>query len=106
MSEAQRSVTVAIEGIEVRCHCGVTDEERRDAQLLLVDLRVAPLMRAFIARDGTQGRWLLLLLIHHLASDHYRLGDLYHPGHFYLHGVNHCHNHRRLCRLCGRAASP
>src|SRR5262249_44740620 len=35
-----------------------------------LDVRRAPLVRAFIAEDSLQGRWLLLLLVHHLALDH------------------------------------
>ena len=35
-----------------------------------IDLRRAPLMRAYIASDPANGRWLLLLLLHHLIMDH------------------------------------
>ncbi|HEU0297989.1 MAG TPA: amino acid adenylation domain-containing protein, partial [Longimicrobium sp.] len=35
-----------------------------------MDVRSAPLMRTCIAREPETGRWLLLLLIHHLVSDH------------------------------------
>src|SRR6185312_1103359 len=35
-----------------------------------MDVRRAPLLRAVVAQDGAQGRWLLLLLLHHLAVDH------------------------------------
>lgn len=34
------------------------------------DVRQAPLLRAFIAFDREQNRWLLLVLFHHLALDH------------------------------------
>ena len=43
MDEHARDVTIALEGLEVRCRCGVTDEERREAQTLLVDVRLSPL---------------------------------------------------------------
>ncbi|HET7460420.1 MAG TPA: amino acid adenylation domain-containing protein, partial [Longimicrobium sp.] len=35
-----------------------------------IDLRTAPLLRAHVARDPAAGRWLLLLLGHHLITDH------------------------------------
>ncbi|WP_035057026.1 non-ribosomal peptide synthetase [Andreprevotia chitinilytica] len=37
----------------------------------------APLMRAFVAEDADQGRWLLQLLHHHLISDHTTLELLF-----------------------------
>jgi amino acid adenylation domain-containing protein len=44
--------------------------ERFDPRHTGIDLRRAPLLRAFIARDERQGRWLFLFLLHHLAGDH------------------------------------
>jgi amino acid adenylation domain-containing protein len=35
-----------------------------------MDLREAPLLRAYIAYDHGKQRWLLLMLLHHLAGDH------------------------------------
>ncbi|HEU4556446.1 MAG TPA: amino acid adenylation domain-containing protein, partial [Longimicrobium sp.] len=35
-----------------------------------MDLTRAPLRKAFVAEDHARGRWLLLLLTHHLTSDH------------------------------------
>ncbi len=35
-----------------------------------IDIRQAPLVRAAIARDPVEDRWLLMLLSHHLATDH------------------------------------
>ncbi|HEU4884412.1 MAG TPA: amino acid adenylation domain-containing protein [Longimicrobium sp.] len=35
-----------------------------------IDVRHAPLMRAHVAHDAAGGRWLLMLLRHHLISDH------------------------------------
>ena len=46
---------------------------RFDPRYQRIDLREAPLMRAYIARDADDasgGRWLLLLLRHHLITDH------------------------------------
>ncbi|WP_420126422.1 non-ribosomal peptide synthase/polyketide synthase [Longimicrobium sp.] len=44
--------------------------ERYDPRRFRMDLGQAPLMRACIAEDRVRGRWLLLLLWHHLAEDH------------------------------------
>ncbi|HEX6040676.1 non-ribosomal peptide synthetase, partial [Longimicrobium sp.] len=35
-----------------------------------IDVRRAPLLRAYVARDAAADRWLLLALRHHLVSDH------------------------------------
>lgn len=35
-----------------------------------MDLREAPLLRAYIAQDQKKQRWLLLMLLHHLIGDH------------------------------------
>ncbi|HEU4558181.1 MAG TPA: amino acid adenylation domain-containing protein, partial [Longimicrobium sp.] len=44
--------------------------ERVDPLHQRVDLTRAPLLRAFVSREAVGGRWGLLLLLHHLASDH------------------------------------
>jgi amino acid adenylation domain-containing protein len=43
---------------------------RYDPRHYRMDLTQAPLLRACIAEDRARGRWLLLLLSHHLTSDH------------------------------------
>jgi amino acid adenylation domain-containing protein len=43
---------------------------RHDPRHYRMELGRAPLRRAFIAEDRARGRWLLLLLAHHLTSDH------------------------------------
>jgi amino acid adenylation domain-containing protein len=43
--------------------------ERFDSRRYRLDIREAPLQRAFIAWDRPQKRWLLLLLRHHMAID-------------------------------------
>ena len=35
-----------------------------------IDVRQAPLLRGYMTHDVVNGRWLLLLLLHHLAGDH------------------------------------
>jgi dihydroneopterin aldolase len=51
VAPAQRQVTIALERLEVPCHIGVTAEERREAQTLLVDVRLAPLRPVGRAAD-------------------------------------------------------
>ncbi|HEX9936027.1 MAG TPA: amino acid adenylation domain-containing protein, partial [Longimicrobium sp.] len=43
---------------------------RFDPRRTLLDLRRAPMMRAYIARDEAADRWLLLILRHHMITDH------------------------------------
>ena len=43
---------------------------RFDPRRNRTDVRVAPLLQAYKAYDASQERWLLLLLSHHLATDH------------------------------------
>jgi amino acid adenylation domain-containing protein len=43
---------------------------RHDPRQHRMDLGRAPLRRACIAEDRARGRWLLLMLTHHLTSDH------------------------------------
>ncbi|HEV3050200.1 MAG TPA: amino acid adenylation domain-containing protein, partial [Longimicrobium sp.] len=44
--------------------------ERIDPRHQRVDLGRAPLLRAYVGREPVAGRWGLLLLLHHLVSDH------------------------------------
>ena len=44
--------------------------ERFDPRRYRLDVRQAPMQRAFVGFDAQHGRWLLLLLSHHLVTDH------------------------------------
>ena len=44
--------------------------ERFDPRRYRIDLREAPLLRAYIAFDKGQNRWLMMQLLHHLLADH------------------------------------
>lgn len=55
MSERRRSVTIALERLEVSCRCGVSEEERREAQTLWVDVRLASLFPSDYADDDLAG---------------------------------------------------
>ncbi|WP_229212466.1 non-ribosomal peptide synthetase, partial [Duganella sp. HH105] len=50
--------------------------ERYHPRHYRLDVRHAPLMRAFAAQDKHKGRWLLQILAHHLAIDHSTLDML------------------------------
>jgi amino acid adenylation domain-containing protein len=73
---------------EIEIDAGAPDELDPDAgrQLLArfdprtfrMDLSRAPLLRAVVAQDHERGRWLLLLLTHHLILDHTSLEILVH----------------------------
>jgi hypothetical protein len=43
---------------------------RFDPRQYRIDLRQAPLMRAMVADDPPNNRWVMLLLNHHLTTDH------------------------------------
>ncbi|WP_242540612.1 condensation domain-containing protein, partial [Trinickia mobilis] len=52
-----------------------------------IDIRQAPLLRAQVAPDGANDRWVLLLLYHHLTSDHVTLEVLNEEIQAYLQGT-------------------
>jgi amino acid adenylation domain-containing protein len=52
--------------------------ERYNPRHHRIDLRQAPLLRAYVAFDRRQGRWLLLELLHHLVGDHAALAVMQH----------------------------
>ena len=55
MSDGRRRVTIALEGLEIPCRIGVTDDERREARLLRVDVRLTPLDPSAYANDELEG---------------------------------------------------
>ncbi len=48
-------------------------QEKHDPRQVRLDIRQAPLLHGYVARDAVQKRWLLLILNHHLAVDHMAL---------------------------------
>ena len=54
-SEPARSMEISLAALEAPCHCGVTAEERRVAQTLLLDLRLTPLHVTDYADDDLAG---------------------------------------------------
>jgi quercetin dioxygenase-like cupin family protein len=51
-----------------------------------MDPRQAPLLRALVAQDAANARWLMLLQFHHLALDHVTLERIQHEVHAHLLG--------------------
>ncbi|HET7232709.1 MAG TPA: non-ribosomal peptide synthase/polyketide synthase [Longimicrobium sp.] len=68
-----RHAPLPVEEVELDAEAGDTAGQlwrRYDPRRYRMDLARAPLLRACIAEDRASGRWLLLLLTHHVTSDH------------------------------------
>src|SRR5262249_23682549 len=68
-----RNAVLPVEEVELEAAGGDAAEQlqaRIDVRGYRVDVRRAPLLRAFVAHDRARERWLLLLLHHHLVMDH------------------------------------
>ncbi|HEY5029379.1 MAG TPA: amino acid adenylation domain-containing protein, partial [Candidatus Angelobacter sp.] len=68
-----RQALLPMEEIELDAAIGDVSEqlyERFHPRHFRIDVRQAPLLRLYIAYDSTHDRWLLMLLLHHLAGDH------------------------------------
>ncbi|MGH8613504.1 MAG: amino acid adenylation domain-containing protein, partial [Gammaproteobacteria bacterium] len=68
-----REAPLVVEDLTFDAEAGDTAAQLRarlDPQRFRLDVRQAPLVRAFMAHDAVHERWLLLLLSHHLAIDH------------------------------------
>jgi len=69
----RRHAALPVEEVELDAGAGAAEQQlwgRYDPRHYRMDVTRAPLQRAVIAEDRAQGRWLLLMLTHHLASDH------------------------------------
>jgi amino acid adenylation domain-containing protein len=67
-----RHAPMPVEEVELGAEAGDAVEElsrRYDPRQYRMDLRRAPLLQACIAEDRARGRWLLLMLMHHMADD-------------------------------------
>jgi amino acid adenylation domain-containing protein len=68
-----RDAPLSVEEVEVDPAAGDAARqlyERIDPRHYRMDLNRAPLLRAYVGRQAVGGRWGLLLLLHHLVSDH------------------------------------
>ncbi|HEU4881299.1 MAG TPA: amino acid adenylation domain-containing protein, partial [Longimicrobium sp.] len=69
-----RHAQLPVEEVELDAEAGDAAEQqlwrRYDPRRYRMDLTRAPLLRVSIAEDRARGRWLLLMLMHHLSGDH------------------------------------
>jgi amino acid adenylation domain-containing protein len=68
-----RKALLPLEEVELDAETGDAAEQlwrHYDPRHYRMDLGRAPLLRACIAEDRARGRWLLLILMHHLTDDH------------------------------------
>ncbi len=61
-------------------------EQRFDSQHFRLDINQAPLIRIAYAQDPLNDRWLALLMLHHIVSDHGALAVVQHEIQHYLLG--------------------
>jgi amino acid adenylation domain-containing protein len=69
----QHRAGLQIQEIELDPADGAVSEQlyaRFDPRQCRIDLRQAPLLRAYIAFDKGQNRWLMMQLLHHILADH------------------------------------
>jgi len=69
----QRSAPLRVEGVKLDVSAGDAAKQlyqRFDPRRVRMSLSEAPLVRAYTVFDEERQRWLLLLLLHHLVSDH------------------------------------
>ena len=72
MQVVWRKAELHLDEIEIDPSLGDVAEQlyaRYDPRRLRIDVRQAPLLRLHIAHDSVTGRWLMLMLLHHLAGD-------------------------------------
>jgi aryl carrier-like protein len=82
-----RQAQLAVEEVELAGEdAGRELWERFNPRHYRLDVREAPLQRAFVAFERTRDRWLLLLLSHHLAFDHTALDVIFAEVHAYVLG--------------------
>ena len=68
-----RKVVLPVEEVELDSTLGDVAEqlyERFNPRRSRIDVQQAPLLRVYVAEDKENGRWLMMLLRHHLAGDH------------------------------------
>ena len=65
-----REAPLRIEELDFAAEATAQLSRQCDPRQMRIDVREAPLMRAYVAQDHDNGRWLLQILAHHLAIDH------------------------------------
>ena len=84
-----REAKLRVEQVELGEDGGDAAEElyrRYDPRQHRTDVRQAPLLRVYVARDPVRDRWLMLLLLHHLIGDHTTLDVMQEEVQAYLSG--------------------
>jgi amino acid adenylation domain-containing protein len=74
-----REALLTIEEVSLNAAAGDIAEQlyaRFDPRRYRLDVSQAPLLRALIAEDTANSRWVMVLMVHHLAVDHVTLGIL------------------------------
>ncbi|MGB8988836.1 MAG: amino acid adenylation domain-containing protein, partial [Candidatus Sulfotelmatobacter sp.] len=86
----QHRAVLQIQEIELDPADGDVGEQlyaRFDPRRYRIDLRQAPLLRAVIAFDKSQNRWLMMQLLHHLLADHTTMDVMHEEIQAHLLGV-------------------
>jgi arthrofactin-type cyclic lipopeptide synthetase C len=68
-----RTARLPVEEVELETASGAAAEQlyaQYDPRRFRMDVRQAPLLRLYTAYDPAGGRWLAMMLLHHLAGDH------------------------------------
>ena len=89
MQVVWRDATLIVENVVLDAADGDVAEQLRrrfDPRGFRLDLRRAPMMRGFRAHDPASDRWLLLILFHHMVSDHTTLEGVVEEAHAHLLG--------------------
>ncbi|HEY2236960.1 MAG TPA: amino acid adenylation domain-containing protein [Candidatus Angelobacter sp.] len=84
-----RRAELPVEQIEFEATEGDIAEQmlrRFDPRRYRMDVRRAPLLKVYTAYDSRRGRWLMMLLRHHLVSDHTAVEVLQHEVEVQVHG--------------------
>lgn len=82
-----RKAPLGLRRVSLDAHDGARELwERFDPRGYRLDLRRAPLFEAIEAHEASRNRWLLLLLFHHLATDHTSLEVIFQEVHAHLNG--------------------
>jgi amino acid adenylation domain-containing protein len=84
-----REAVLPVEEVELDPGAGDVAEQmyaRFDPRQYRIDVRRAPLLRAYIAEDKANHRWLPLLQFHHLTSDHVTVALIQEEIRLYLRG--------------------
>ncbi len=87
-----REAPLSVEEVTFDADAGHTFEQLRarfDPRRYRLDVRQAPLLRGFMACDAVHERWLLLLLSHHLVTDHTTLEILVEEVQAHMRGEAH-----------------